>query len=112
MTGRLRRLWGGGGAWVGRGERRVRELQPRREFCCNAPNGSISPFRTKNFKTDWKAGSSWRLVFPNSQVADTGGIVEIEKPRRVVLKWRNEFSRELHEEDSARCVSEIYAATY
>jgi uncharacterized protein YndB with AHSA1/START domain len=41
-------------------------------------------------ETDWKAGSPWRLVFPDGRVADSGEIIEIDRPRRLVLKWRNE----------------------
>ena len=63
-----------------------------------------------NFETDWKAGSPWKLVFPDGRVADTGEIVEIEKPTRLVLKWRNHFRPELHEEGEARCVMEIKPA--
>jgi uncharacterized protein YndB with AHSA1/START domain len=59
-----------------------------------------------NFETDWKVASPWKLVFPDGRVADTGEIVEIEKPKRLVLKWRNE----LHEEGDARCVMEIEPA--
>jgi len=60
-----------------------------------------------NFETDWRAGAPWRLVFPDGRVADTGEIVEIEKPKRLVLRWRNQFRPELHEEGEARCVMEI-----
>jgi uncharacterized protein YndB with AHSA1/START domain len=68
-----------------------------------------SPEFTKKFwfgvhhETDWKAGSSWRLVFPDGRVADTGEIVEIDPPRRLVLKWRNEFKPELKLEGYSRC---------
>jgi uncharacterized protein YndB with AHSA1/START domain len=60
-----------------------------------------------NFETDWQAGSPWKLVFPDGRVADTGEIVEIDKPKRLVLKWRNEFRPELHQEGYTRCVMEI-----
>ena len=63
-----------------------------------------------NIETDWKTGSPWKLVFPDGHVADTGEIAEIEKPRRLVLRWRNEFKPELHEEGYARCVMEIEPA--
>jgi uncharacterized protein YndB with AHSA1/START domain len=58
-------------------------------------------------ETDWKAGSSWRLVFPDGRVADTGEIVEIDPPRRLVLKWRNEFRLELKSEGYSRCTVEL-----
>ena len=59
------------------------------------------------FETDWKAGASWRLVFPDSRVADTGEIVEIDPPRRLVLKWRNEFRPELKAEGVASCTIQL-----
>jgi uncharacterized protein YndB with AHSA1/START domain len=46
---------------------------------------------------DWQQGSSWKLMFPDGRVADTGEVVEIDKPKRLVLKWRNEFRPELRE---------------
>jgi uncharacterized protein YndB with AHSA1/START domain len=58
-------------------------------------------------ETDWKAGSAWRLVFPDGRVADTGEIVEIDPPRRLVLKWRNEFRPELKSEGYSRCTVEL-----
>jgi uncharacterized protein YndB with AHSA1/START domain len=63
-----------------------------------------------NIETDWTAGSPWKLVFPDGRVADTGEIVEIDKPKRLVLKWRNEFKPDLHEEGYARCAMEIEQA--
>jgi uncharacterized protein YndB with AHSA1/START domain len=63
-----------------------------------------------NVQTDWKPGSPWKLVFPDGRVADTGEIVEIDQPRRLVLRWRNEFRPELHEEGYARCVMELEPA--
>jgi uncharacterized protein YndB with AHSA1/START domain len=63
-----------------------------------------------NIETDWNVGSPWKLVFPDGRVADTGEIVEIEKPKRLVLRWRNEFRPELREEGYARCVFEIEPA--
>ena len=56
---------------------------------------------------DWKVGSSWRLLFPDGRVADTGEVLEADPPRRLVLKWRNEFKPELKSEGPARCSYEI-----
>ena len=60
-----------------------------------------------NFETDWKAGSPWKLIFPDGRIADTGEIVELERPRRIALKWRNEFRPELTAEGYARCSIEL-----
>jgi uncharacterized protein YndB with AHSA1/START domain len=63
-----------------------------------------------NIETDWKAGSPWKLVFPDGRIADAGEVVEIDKPRRLVLKWRHQLRPELHEEGYARCAMEIEPA--
>ena len=58
-------------------------------------------------ESDWTPGSSWRLVFTDGRTADTGEILESDPPRRLVIKWRNEFRPELEEEGYARCVMEL-----
>jgi uncharacterized protein YndB with AHSA1/START domain len=60
-----------------------------------------------NLETDWKAGSPWKLVFPDGRVADTGEILEFDRPRRILLKWRNEFRPELKAEGYAQCSMEL-----
>ena len=54
-------------------------------------------------ETDWKAGSPWRLVFPDGRTADAGEILEVEPRKRLVIKWRNEFKPELKAEAYSRC---------
>jgi uncharacterized protein YndB with AHSA1/START domain len=60
--------------------------------------------------SDWQVGSPWRLVFADGRTADAGEVVEIDPPRRLVLKWRNEFNPELKEEGPARCTYELEPA--
>jgi uncharacterized protein YndB with AHSA1/START domain len=60
-------------------------------------------------ETDWKQGSSWKLMIPDGRVGDSGEILEIEKPQRLVLRWRNEFKPELCEEGYSRCILELEA---
>jgi len=60
-----------------------------------------------NIETDWKVGSPWKLIFPDGRIADAGEIVEFDRPRRIVLKWRNQFRPELSAEGSARCSIEL-----
>ena len=57
--------------------------------------------------TEWKVGSPWRLIFPDGRIADTGEIVEVDPPKRLVLRWRNEFKPELKSEGYSRCVMEL-----
>jgi uncharacterized protein YndB with AHSA1/START domain len=61
-------------------------------------------------ESDWKAGSSWRLIRPDGGTADAGQIVEIDPPRQLVLTWRNEFRPEMKTEGFSRCVVEIEPA--
>jgi len=60
-------------------------------------------------ETDWKPGASWKLMFSDGRVADAGEVVEIDPPRRLVLKWRNEFRPELTAEGYSRCTMELEA---
>ncbi len=57
--------------------------------------------------TDWKPGSAWQMKFSDGRVADQGEVIEAERPKRIVLKWRNEFRPELKEEGWSRCVMDI-----
>lgn len=57
--------------------------------------------------TNWKPGSSWKLMIPDGRVGDSGEVVEIDKPKRLVLRWRNEFLPDLREEGYSRCVFEL-----
>ena len=56
---------------------------------------------------DWKKGSSWKIVFEDGRIADSGEILEIDPPRRVVFTWRNEFKPELKAEGHARATYEL-----
>jgi len=58
-------------------------------------------------ESDWKAGSSWKLVRSDGGTADAGEVLEIDPPRRLVLRWRNELRPELKAEGFSRCVVEI-----
>ncbi len=54
-------------------------------------------------ESDWKAGSSWKLIFADGRIADSGEVLEASPPKRLVLKWRNEFRPELNAEGHTRC---------
>lgn len=58
-------------------------------------------------ESEWKAGASWRLLFSDGRVADAGEIVEIDPPKRLVIKWRNEFKPEMKAEGPALCTYEL-----
>ena len=72
-----------------------------------------SPEFTKQYwfgmhcESDWKAGSSWKLLFADGRVADAGEVAEADRPRRLVIKWRNEWKPELKAEGYSRCTFEL-----
>ena len=60
-------------------------------------------------ESNWTPGSSWTLHMPEVGIADAGEVLEAERPRRIVLKWRNEFRPALKEAGYTRCTFEIEA---
>ena len=61
-------------------------------------------------ESDFKAGSPWALKFEDGRVADTGEILESDPPRRLKIKWRNEFKPELKAEGYSVCTMDIEPA--
>ena len=55
----------------------------------------------------WKKGSPWKLVYPDGRLADTGEILEVDPPRRMVIRWQNEWKPELKAEGPSRCTIEL-----
>ena len=68
----------------------------------------IDPEFTKRYwmetwqESEWKVGASWRIMIPNGQVCDSGEVLEIDPPRKLVLSWRKEFLPELKAEGFSR----------
>jgi Uncharacterized conserved protein len=57
--------------------------------------------------SEWKVGAFWSLKFEDGRTADAGEVLEYDPPRRLAVKWRNEFRPELKEEGYSRCVIEV-----
>ena len=62
-----------------------------------------------SIESNWQKGSDWKLVAPIG-VADGGQIMEIDRPRRLVISWRNEFMSELKAEGYSRATFELEPA--
>ena len=56
-------------------------------------------------ESQWTAGSSWKLVYPDGRDTDSGEIVEAEQPRRLVIGWQDK--PELKAEGEPQCAIEL-----
>jgi uncharacterized protein YndB with AHSA1/START domain len=63
-------------------------------------------------ESDFKAGAPWALKFEDGRTADAGEILESEPPRRLVIRWRNEFKTELKAAGWSRCTMDIELTDY
>jgi uncharacterized protein YndB with AHSA1/START domain len=61
----------------------------------------------KHCESAWTPGSSWKMVHPNGSITDAGEVVEAEPPRRLVIRWQNQFKPELKAEGESLCTMEI-----
>ncbi len=61
-------------------------------------------------QSDWTRGSAWKLVFADGTVADAGEILEVDPPRHLAIRWRNEFRPELKAEGYSRASFDIEPA--
>jgi uncharacterized protein YndB with AHSA1/START domain len=64
-------------------------------------------WRGVHAEADWRPGGSWKLIFPDGRVADTGEIVAFEPSKLLSIRWRNEFMPELKAEGWSLCTMEI-----
>jgi uncharacterized protein YndB with AHSA1/START domain len=55
----------------------------------------------------WKKGSPWKMVRADGELMDSGEILEIDPPRRIVIRWKNEWKPELAAEGPSRCTFEL-----
>jgi uncharacterized protein YndB with AHSA1/START domain len=57
--------------------------------------------------SEWKQGAPWKIQFEDGRIADSGEILEIEKPKKIVIKWQNQFMPEMKAEGWSRCTIEL-----
>ena len=56
---------------------------------------------------EWKPGASWKLMIPDGRAGDSGEVIELDPPRRLVLRWRTEFIPEMKADGDSRVTYEI-----
>jgi uncharacterized protein YndB with AHSA1/START domain len=75
----------------------------------------IEPEFTRKFWADtvqeceWKVGAAWKIVVPDGRAADTGEVVEIDPPHKLVLTWQNHLFPEMTAEGFSRLTYELEA---
>jgi uncharacterized protein YndB with AHSA1/START domain len=62
---------------------------------------------SRDFGTVDRQVRAWPLVAPDGRVADDGEVVEIDPPRKLVLKWQNHLFADLTAEGFSRLMYEI-----
>ena len=60
-----------------------------------------------HLESQWTAGSPWKMVSGDGRIVDAGEILESDPPRRLVIKWRNEWKPEFKAEGYSRCTMEL-----
>lgn len=76
----------------------------------------ISPEFTRRYwmeswqESEWTPGAVWKMFGPDGEVKDAGEVLEFDPPKRLVLKWRNEFIPEAKAEGWSRCTYELESA--
>ena len=60
--------------------------------------------------SQWKAGSSWKLTYPDGRLTDSGEIIEAEPPRRLTILWQHQIKPELKAEGESNCTMEVEAS--
>ncbi|YCI06542.1 SRPBCC family protein (plasmid) [Ensifer sp. D2-11] len=53
-------------------------------------------------ESDWSRGSPWRLVAPDGRTADSGEVLEADRPNKLVISWRDELHEELRQEGHSK----------
>jgi uncharacterized protein YndB with AHSA1/START domain len=61
-------------------------------------------------ESEWKVGSSWKALTPDGREWDTGEILEVDHPRRLVLTWQNQHFPEMKAEGHTRLTYELEPA--
>ena len=61
-------------------------------------------------KSDWRAGSDWRMISSDGHIANSGKVLDIDRGRRLVLSYRSDQMREWTSEGYSRAVFEFETA--
>ena len=58
-------------------------------------------------ESQWKPGSSWKMVHANGSISDAGEILESVPPKKLVIRWQHQLKPELAAEGPSICTMEL-----
>jgi uncharacterized protein YndB with AHSA1/START domain len=58
-------------------------------------------------ESTWQPGAAWRIMGPPNRVCDTGEVIEIDPPRRLVVTWQNHMFADMQAEGHSRLTYEL-----
>lgn len=58
-------------------------------------------------ESEWRAGSPWRMISMDGRIANSGEVLEIDSPGRMVLSYRSDHVPEWRSEGYSRAVFEL-----
>jgi uncharacterized protein YndB with AHSA1/START domain len=85
----------------------IRTTQEKLWTALREPEFTRQYFFGVTLESEWTPDSAWRMVGADGKVTDSGNVVEIDPPRRLVLSWRNEFRPELKAEGYSRATFDL-----
>ena len=59
-------------------------------------------FFATTLKSEMKVGATWKQVAPDGTLIDSGEILEMDPPKRLVLTWRNHYKPDMQAEGDSR----------
>ena len=64
-------------------------------------------FATTLHASEWKVGAKWNSTAPDGTLVDGGEVLEIDPPKRMVLRWHHELQPEKKAEGDSRATYEL-----
>jgi uncharacterized protein YndB with AHSA1/START domain len=58
-------------------------------------------------RSTWSKGAKWELVALDGRVFDSGEIVEVKRPRRLVIAWQHQLHEEMRAEGFSRATFDL-----
>jgi uncharacterized protein YndB with AHSA1/START domain len=76
-------------------------------------DGLTKPESTRRFwcevtmESDWKKGSEWVMLTPDGRIADSGEVLEVDHPKRLLLAWRHQLLPDLRAEGTTQALLQL-----